>query len=898
MPGDFDHGCAFEFDDLWRDVLLAQKPQGDTIFAALPDTHIAPLKAVEIVQDSDFFNLNDIGLGLPRLEHEDDEVESFDHASPSTLKHQQIASEHELEHDLWNVCSGEDATPNPPKLFTWEEFTRKSVPRAAFLSEAGPASFNAALSSIASVKKPSGLLPRDYTLRACCSLVLGRGSSLFRWDDTKQRFVQNVDGTAVDGLSHTCSASLMQLFLGTGSTLRRLRVFAELAGSARFSYAALLAFKSCITSVLNAIEEHATRTMSRIRTLVQLQHIIAPFDRLLSSINTLVKDSKHCSTDESLISTVSDHVHNAIQTEYDLLPAYRCLLARVSAPWLEKIAQDVGLRTSATVLTGSVKAPEAQPGLVDKVDQELIEQTAAAVGLLRDLAPDHSLLHERWHDEISSLTPASDAYHGSLTMPSQLSRTEHSVQETTHSSVFESKELPTHVTNFREPSVEEARGKAADAPQDYLQDMNAIMSEEPVTWASNTVDEVYDGVLAIAQDCSQEALLGSKHLMAESSISPFEQMRPMVQKQHRQVNGILLRQLFKQHKLRQHLQLQRAFHLLGNADFVDRLSMALFSSDVQSAERRRGTIPTGQLMGLRLGTTHEERWPPASSELRLTLTGILNDAYRGTATGKAPVSSKNDTLPGGLSFSIRELREHEIDRVLDPNSIFALDFLRLQYAAEAPINAIITTDILSKYDEIFRFLLKLLRLIHVSANLTHQVRADALSGPVRRLASHANHFISVLMSHIMGVGVDEPWTALMRHVHDLEQVLSREDAEEPVGTGVTCNMESLRQAHETCLERIRTRLFLKRRQEKVRLAIEGALASILSAAFTLQSGSPPDSTQLNSQLEKFHSAAKEVCTLLVDQVDRLPKSATNADFEDAEAHKILLARLNWNGHYF
>ncbi|EME47314.1 hypothetical protein DOTSEDRAFT_145844, partial [Dothistroma septosporum NZE10] len=667
-------------------------------------------------------------------------------------------------------------------------------------------------------------------LRAYCNLVLGRGSSLFRWSDKQQRYSQTVDDIALSGVSVSCSASLTESFIVTGSTLKKLRIFAEQSASTRSSYAALLALKSCIASALNAVEECTTRSVSAVHTTLQLQCVVAPFRRLLSSLDTLMIASGECTTDESLISVVSDHVHDAAQTEYDLCPVFRSLLARVSAPWLERVAQDVGLASSDGMLRSSSRPRTGEASFVASADQELIQQTAASASLLRDLVPDHILLQDDSHGRPAPHASLSPDRNGSILLPGRAAYHEHELRAQIFSNGPVSRDLvsTTHLATG-EGSRNQTRVSQQGVAHDYLEDMSAIMSGAPVTSASTytDTDELHDGVVALGLVQSQETSLDYERLVADTGISPFGQIRPSVQRQHRMVNGILLRQLLKQHNLRQHLQLQRAFHLFGNAEFVDRLSTALFSSDVQSAERRRGTIPTGQLMGLRLGKTHEERWPPASSELRLTLTGILNETYRGLTPGNVLPLSKTATLPGGLSFSIRELPEHEIDRVLDPNSIYALDFLRLQYTAEVPVNAIITLEILSKYDDIFRFLVKMLRLVHITANLTRQLKDNALSGPVRRFASHANHVVSILMSHVTAMGIDEPWATLMQHVRDLERTLSRADNGDPIGADVTCSMESLRQAHDTCLECIRTRLFLRRRQEKVHLAILTVLTVIL-----------------------------------------------------------------------
>ena len=108
------------------------------------------------------------------------------------------------------------------------------------------------------------------------------------------------------------------------------------------------------------------------------------------------------------------------------------------------------------------------------------------------------------------------------------------------------------------------------------------------------------------------------------SLIPLLSFNPIIAAQGRIVNGTCMRMFFNSHKLRDHLSLQRSFHLLGNGVFSSRLSHALFDPELESAERHRGVARSGGIMGLRLGG--RDTWPPASSELRLALMGVLTGA--------------------------------------------------------------------------------------------------------------------------------------------------------------------------------------------------------------------------------------------------------------------------------
>ncbi|KAF2771869.1 hypothetical protein EJ03DRAFT_242322, partial [Teratosphaeria nubilosa] len=277
--------------------------------------------------------------------------------------------------------------------------------------------------------------------------------------------------------------------------------------------------------------------------------------------------------------------------------------------------------------------------------------------------------------------------------------------------------------------------------------------------------------------------------------------------------------------LKKHLELQRSFHLFGNGNFVMRLSTALFSPNTQTARRTRGVIPTGEALGLRLSTRDGQPWPPASSELRLTLNQVLADSDHDLEPRRPGMPAE---LPGVLSFSIRELSDEEIDRVMDVSSIYALDFLRLQYTARAPLDTIITPASLKRYDDIFRFLLKLLRVLDVTTRLRreHLTNETPVSSKVRRFALAAHHFTSNLFSTLMEIGIGTPWRNFQRGIEEVELSVNTRHHSRLAGA-LEAGVASLRQMHEVCLEGIRSHLFLKRKQAKVRNALHGVLAAVL-----------------------------------------------------------------------
>ncbi|KAM3423667.1 Spindle pole body component [Cercospora zeina] len=423
-----------------------------------------------------------------------------------------------------------------------------------------------------------------------------------------------------------------------------------------------------------------------------------------------------------------------------------------------------------------------------------------------------------------------------------------------------------------------------EAPENYLSELDMSISGTPrqqATEAEQFRDDVLKAISAGIEHSSTDLMCTSP------SLSPIEQFRPLISTQHKLVSGVLLRQLLRQYELHKQLMLQRSFQLLGDGSFTSRLSRALFDKDVQSAERKRGVIPTGDDLGLRVGATKDQRWPPASSELQLSLMGILAEA-----------SNTSSTPTSLLSFAIRELPEEEIEQVLDPHSIHALDFLKIQYTAEPPLDSVITTTSLNQYDMIFRFLLKVLRLLHVTAELPRTApssRCEPTRPETLSFSHQAREFVVVLADHVVSIGITPPWQAFIATLMLLDRDLQLEDERAEFAKKAAIDIEGLRSLHETCLDRIRNRLFLKKKQQKLYRGMEDVLSSILKCATDLQTENTDGVSKADH--EQFQRKLVHLLNTLSETVEKPAKTTSAADAEDADMTRVLLAKLDWNGYH-
>jgi hypothetical protein len=290
-----------------------------------------------------------------------------------------------------------------------------------------------------------------------------------------------------------------------------------------------------------------------------------------------------------------------------------------------------------------------------------------------------------------------------------------------------------------------------------------------------------------------------------------------------------MRLLFSAHNLRSHLRLQRQYHLLGNGLFVSRLSHALFDPDLDTAERRSGVALTGGVMGLRLNG--RENWPPASSELRLALMGVLAESYEPLHSSQQPTSKMELPPDMDVSFAVRDLSPEEIEKCMDLNSLYALDFLRLSYKPPSALLPVMTPVILLKYDRVFRLLLRVLRMLYVVNSLFREiVSRDFNADPASlRLRVEAHHFITRLAAYLFDTGIAGPWVRFEAWLDNVEHHLSSPENDSDQERSHT-GPDRLRDRHEAVLDEIMDALLLRKRQKPVMRLLEDIFGVVLQFA--------------------------------------------------------------------
>lgn len=879
---------AIRSEDLWRpSIFTLDGEPGEGLFHGLRLDALSSLTPKETTDDL-FSGLSD-DFGLPPLEDTPHapgiEDLGLEQDLPANAADDHLEQPKDL--DVWSL----DQEPTPlieNRLHTWEAFESKDAQHKHpfYLTEAGDEAFDAIFQQR---EQAAGVIRHDPILRACCSLVLGRSSTLFRWDPAKRSFVETLDGVSISGFSLAGTKSMLRYFMTAGTSFRQISDF--VTRTSPRDCTAMVALKRSVTAVLDHVERYICAHISHVSSLLQLQGLLERPLAVMTHLDSIMHSVRNLRTDERLISVLSDQVTLLAQSGSSLSASMHQILAHVSMPWLQRLAEDTGLSSS---LCTRQDHPDEKPShginvsannitLVSEEDHRMISSVKQSVRLLRQHVPDHP---------VSSPNAAMFALDNLQASP--VPQTDFAAQRAEeyrnrmlqvanrgHQTIAS----PVAHSHLQESRVDQDPSLDGD-PFLFTAFDEKLMKGGEMTSDPSTEDRVFQGLhRSLDMALEADADIDSDDL-AQAEVDVLAPLRPFIETQASLVSDAVLDYLFTQYKLRDHLELHRAYHLFGNGDFVTHLTTALFSDEVQSAERKRGNIPTSETMGLRLGSRQSQRWPPASSELRLTLLNVLTESF-------APGSLLSDTeqLPGGLSFAIRELTDAEIDRVMDPASIYALDFLRLQYTPPSPLSDIFSPTTAQHYDSIFRTLLVHVRVLHATSQLCTK-RSTTHDGQ-SRFAWKTRHFATALFSHFTDTVVAEAWSKLSNTL-DAMQPEAADQARQP-RLSTKADISSISRSHESCLDEIRSKLFLRRKHEKVRSTLEELADIILKTTAVAVHGVQGD-VPMAERESRFDALSDELCTMLVNlaaKVDRDTGKGAHEVQSESEAAKLLLSRLSW-----
>ena len=806
---------------------------------------------------------------VPLSSLETSSASSYTTAEENTSWDIEQANEHAargLEDDVWTFAEAKESS-RPLKLNSWDHFTKgqHEEPETAYLSEAGASTFDAIVSS-SSANRPTRVIP-DKLLQALYELGLGRSSILFQWNEDEHLFARKLDTITVSGCTPESAQLVINSTMAAGTIMRNLSRRGKYRQ--RSQRPSGLAFRSVLESSLMAIQQYMDDQRHDITTVLGLQHTyssVLPVLEVLNQVATLVQEAE---SDHTLLASFIKSAADIELQYHRIRPVLDHLFSAIAHPMVEELSRGVGLTGHNHILSDETCLPEESElsAVLPKEIFEMVQQTARTLKLLRD-------------DTSSSLGPVLPRatapgfrLGSSWTSIIRLQADADDYERTAKSNILargpddevEDKGCPQPSGIYPQPRAPES----AHAFQFF--DIESYPSRP------NEVDPTSCVVLnCLTQSPPKTNLAPNYDEVITYSISP------VLIAQHRLLSYSIFELLLNQHNLNAHLALQHRIQLFGDGIFATRLGIALFDSEQSSGEGRRRT---GATAGLRLQT--RDTWPPASSELRLVLMGVLSESMS---------TSKSKALEGAASFAIRELSDEELERCRDLDSIHALDFLKLHYRPSNPVlEAVISSESLEKYDKIFQHLLRVLRLKSVAQTLLREVsnrRASTMHAADHKFRIESQHFISALADYSQNVAVNRTWTSFETIIRRIQTKLESKDYDGVLSSGRS--LESLKRKHEDALDSILRALLLKRKQKQALEVLEDIFGAILKYAAAVRKQTTDEET-MRRCYDDFRNLRGRFVVLLQEMVQGQEMKEGNTD--GSELFEELLLRLDFNGSW-
>ncbi|KAI1611670.1 Spc98 family-domain-containing protein [Exophiala viscosa] len=708
--------------------------------------------------------------------------------------------------NIWKLSEVFQKKPQT-ELITWDTFLdeRHSEPVSGYVSEAGARTYHA-IFQVAGENVSTRSVKTDALLSALFEMAKGRSSAVFVWTEKEKRFTKYLTQMVAEDYSASILEALFETIARVGITTKLLTERIEISID-HFS-PSRVAFFGAAKAALYTIHKYLESYRQQVLSLLQLKVLMGKIGKLVTTMGECTETVRSCNTDQAIISVLMAKAADVSIRHPGVGKVMQAIFGRVCRPLLEQLSEDIGLSPVRDSDLSSDIASEAQAfvdGLLNRDHSARILETQQSLTLLRSQASQCPLLLPLVGDRTNTTTlELGYTFHTISELQNRASSYETARESLLVSGARSGPAVPgtmPTVRNFNadDPDVEEAR---------YGDPFHLDLELFKFDVAS---------VPALEQDDLHEQIL---YCLDSPNVdnSPFDldieqalplSITPLISAQHRLLSYAVLELLFQQHHLLEHINLQRHFHFLGHASFSSRLGIALFDPDQTSGEGHRRS---GASTGLRLQA--RDTWPPASSELRLALMGILSDSLATTA---------DRALEGSMSFAIRDMTTDELEKCRDVDSIYALDFLRLQYKPPNDVlGSVFPPDILDKYDRVFQLLLRILRLHKLTQTMLREGEGD------HKIIFEMHHFVTTLAGYCHNVVIDLHWRKFVDILHNVKLHIDRKDYERTLRT--VKSQDYLRALHDRTLDNILHGMFLKKKQSSLRRLLQDIFSTVLRFA--------------------------------------------------------------------
>ncbi|KAF2154401.1 hypothetical protein K461DRAFT_320527 [Myriangium duriaei CBS 260.36] len=721
-----------------------------------------------------------------------------------------------------------------PKFRTWDAFLNPNhhEARPSLLSEAGPRVFDAVLSE--RCEGDDLVIDSTFVLRCIALLAQGQSSPLFSRQASGSGFSTFDNGRfRASGLSDAALKSLVQKYKSIGEKTVDLLDYVDRTFHSKRLSVTQIALATCLRTLLEADRRRTSSEASTLRSFIQLQALFEKTACLLNLLHQLQNTCSSAIDEGTAVNAVLAELSQTRSSHPLFAHTIKAIAIAMSRPTISRLLSALGLchkdlsdaeatdelleHLSSTDADTEHKSSVSR--LLSDTDRHSVQDIIQGLDVLRKASSDHPLVLGEGQPLLRGLV-ADDLHDPDPNAILQKAQQyEQAVLNTLNDANI------TSATHFDGPvsrSTNEDGYPSIDHDELYTEAFTSLgnqFTQPPDTQGSLDNDSLTKAYAVDIHTASQPDTLYASSLAEDDTI--LAPLRPLLTIQASLTNHAVLQHVFHHSKFLQHLSLLHSHSLFASPSFILRLSTALFSSLSPSPRTLASSAP-----GLRLDA-HTTRWPPTTSDLRLSLANILT-----TST----------TLPTTLSFALRPLSAlPDLPEIMDPTSPSALSFLRLQYTAPPPLAPLFPDSIMATYDIIFSYLLSLLRAQHTTTSLSSLLSRHPRS-KATAFAHQAHHILSVLTSHMFDLGIAPTWSSFISTLNEIKSRLSSYPATSSLNIAererALPSLSALLSLHTFTLEGIAERLFLAAGEEQVRAkkAVEGIIRAVLRGHALLAAG--------------------------------------------------------------
>ncbi|KAK2464330.1 hypothetical protein APHAL10511_003787 [Amanita phalloides] len=665
-------------------------------------------------------------------------------------------------HGLWHEALSNPRLRN--QALHWDRLRPENLPDkpfpTPFISEQNLMVFSAARYQLQSPSLDSNV-DRIYVsqaefLSALRTIILGVSSVYHAWDAKQENFVYiNAEGRQccfiVDGKDEVICRSITRRFLTIGTLIRRMEaLLVTLRARSANDGATIHAFAHSISTILTYLREGISRCSAMVSlqgqqlSAIHMQYAI--YEDILIALSSLYGRNEDVPSQdyppiESAPIPLLNRIYGALmlhtkrQSNRIVIAIFAFILTNTSQDYLRDVSRTVGYGTTYVRKSTHVIGERPDQYAMDEVEEEeqvndifeameklgtefpsffpreLVKVISAAqksLILLQEAYPEHPLLlSPEGHEPVHWFWTEREIDDAWNKIPVTQEKTEPEL------GMLPPKEHPSQ----EESNPEFAEFWVFDQDPGSCMGQSAMRSENNAVEAFRAfVGHFPERLPPITPTLSHLASLVFSNLV-EHALKLSDALLLVFLSSDGNLN------------LRAHLELLRSFLLVSYPAFESRLAAALFSDaeeyeldmkqngmSLHSLRRRRknNLIPGTQTwaVGLAAALSVSDDWPPVDADLGFFLRTVIVDSV---GTDNKEASADRDKVweeaEYRLGFAIRDLPVGP-SKWSDRLSIEALDFLYMDYKPPHALEVLITPDILSKYQRIFAFILRLMRVTH------------------------------------------------------------------------------------------------------------------------------------------------------------------------------------------